>query len=368
VKWKAGSLPETQHDAAAKRVLFTDYPSAMNTLDDTARQAGVSSLPGNPLITLESVLFPVIEPYRSGTLPVDRLHTLYWEECGNPDGEPVLFLHGGPGGGLSPRHRRFFDPAHYRIVLFDQRGAGQSTPLGEVRDNTTPLLVDDIEQLREMLGIQRWLVFGGSWGATLALAYGERHPERCSGFILRGVFLCSQEEIDWFMTGMGKFFPEAHAAFAAEVLPFEPGDLLNAYAERLFGNDTAAMLRAARAWSLYESRCAYLHPQPESATGDSDVACLAIARLEAHYFLNAGFMEAQALLTNLERICHLPACIVQGRYDMICPPVTAMRVHANWPGSRLDIIADAGHAASEPGIAAALVRATEQFRLQRHFG
>jgi proline iminopeptidase len=340
----------------------------MNTPDDTSGQGGVSSLPGNAGNALESVLFPAIEPYRSGTLPVDSLHTLYWEECGNPDGEPVLFLHGGPGGGLSPRHRRFFNPAHYRIVLFDQRGAGQSTPLGEVRDNTTPLLVGDIEQLREMLGIQRWLVFGGSWGATLALAYGERHPERCSGFILRGVFLCSQQEIDWFMTGMGKFFPEPYAAFAAEVLPSGPGDLLNAYAERLFGDDTAAMLRAARAWSTYESRCAYLHPQPEAAAGDSDAACLAIARLEAHYFLNGGFLEAQALLNNLERICHLPACIVQGRYDMICPPVTAMRVHADWSGSRLDIIGDAGHAASEPGIAAALVRATEQFRLQGGFG
>ena len=339
----------------------------MNTLDDTNGQVSVADLPGNTDKALESVLFPAIAPYRNGTLPVDALHTLYWEECGNPEGQPVLFLHGGPGGGLSPRHRRFFDPAHYRIVLFDQRGAGRSTPLGEVRDNTTPLLVDDIERLREMLGIERWLVFGGSWGATLALAYGQRHPERCSGFILRGVFLCSQEEIDWFMTGMGKFFPEAHAAFVAEVLPFGPGDLLNAYAERLFGDDTAAMLRAARAWSMYESRCAHLYPHPQAGS-DSDAACLAIARLEAHYFLNAGFIADEALLNNLERINHLPVCIVQGRYDMICPPVTAMRVHANWSGSRLDIVGDAGHAASEPGIAAALVIATEQFRLQGGFG
>jgi proline iminopeptidase len=350
-----------------EKVLSTDYSSPMNTLDDSSEQAGAASLPENTDKLLERILFPAIAPYRSGTLQVDGLHTLYWEECGNPAGEPVLFLHGGPGGGLSPRHRRFFDPAHYRIVLFDQRGAGQSTPVGEVRNNTTHLLVDDIERLRDMLNIERWLVFGGSWGATLALAYGEQHPARCAGFILRGVFLCTQEEIDWFMAGMGKFFPEAHAAFLAEVLPSGRGDVLNAYAERLFGDDAAAMLRAARAWSLYESRCAYLNPHAD-ASGDSDAACLAIARLEAHYFLNAGFIEDQSLIKGLERISHLPACIVQGRYDMICPPLTALQVHANWPGSRLEMIGDAGHAASEPGIAAALVKATEQFRLHGRFG
>ena len=304
-------------------------------------------------------LFAPIEPYHSGYLAVDDLHTLYWEECGNPAGEPVVFLHGGPGGGLSPRHRRFFDPQHYRVVLFDQRGAGQSTPHGEVRANTTQLLVDDIERLRDMLGIERWLVFGGSWGSTLALAYGQTHPARCAGFILRGIFLCTQAEIDWFMAGMGQFFPEAHAAFAAEVGEDERGDLLQAYARRLFGDDEAVRARAARAWSIYEGRCAFLRPNPEAvADVGSDAVSLGIGRLEAHYFLNVGFLEEGELLRKMDRIAHLPAVIVQGRYDMVCPPVSAWQLHAAWPGSKLLMIDDAGHAANEPGTAAALVAAT----------
>lgn len=309
-------------------------------------------------------LFPAIEPYRSGRLAVDDLHTLYWEECGNPEGEPVLFLHGGPGGGLSPRHRRFFDPAHYRIVLFDQRGAGQSTPLGEVRANTTQLLVADIERLREALGIARWLVFGGSWGSTLGLAYGQQHAQRCSGFILRGIFLCSQAEIDWFMNGMALFYPEAHAAFAAEVGAEERGNLLQAYALRLFGDDATAGRQAARAWSIYEGHCAFLRPNAEAiADVGTDAVSLGIGRLEAHYFLHAGFLEEGQLLAHMHRIAHLPAVIVQGHYDVICPPATAYRLHQAWPGSRLTVIDDAGHAASEPGTAAALVAATEQWRL-----
>ena len=309
-------------------------------------------------------LFPAIEPYRSGRLAVDDLHTLYWEECGNPEGEPVLFLHGGPGGGLSPRHRRFFDPAHYRIVLFDQRGAGQSTPLGEVRANTTQLLVADIERLREALGIARWLVFGGSWGSTLGLAYGQQYAQRCSGFILRGIFLCSQAEIDWFMNGMALFFPEAHAAFAAEVGAEERGNLLQAYALRLFGDDAATGRQAARAWSIYEGHCAFLRPNAEAiADVGTDAVSLGIGRLEAHYFLHAGFLEEGQLLAHMHRIAHLPAVIVQGHYDVICPPASAYRLHQAWPGSRLTLVEDAGHAASEPGTAAALVAATEQWRL-----
>ena len=309
-------------------------------------------------------LFPAIEPYRSGRLAVDDLHTLYWEECGNPEGEPVLFLHGGPGGGLSPRHRRFFDPAHYRIVLFDQRGAGQSTPLGEVRANTTQLLVADIERLREALGIARWMVFGGSWGSTLGLAYGQQYAQRCSGFILRGIFLCSQAEIDWFMNGMALFFPEAHAAFAAEVGAEERGNLLQAYALRLFGDDAATGRQAARAWSIYEGHCAFLRPNAEAiADVGTDAVSLGIGRLEAHYFLHAGFLEEGQLLAHMHRIAHLPAVIVQGHYDVICPPASAYRLHQAWPGSRLTVIDDAGHAASEPGTAAALVAATEQWRL-----
>ena len=313
-------------------------------------------------------LFPAIEPSRSGMLAVDTLHQIYWEECGNPQGEPVLFLHGGPGAGLSSLHRRFFDPAHYRIVLFDQRGAGRSTPLGETRDNTTQLLVSDIELLRERLGIERWLVFGGSWGSTLALAYGQAHPERCTGFVLRGIFLCTPDEIDWFMHGMRWFFPQAHADFVAPIPLAERGDLLNAYARRLFSDDAAQNAAAARAWARYEGRCLHLLPHPETVDEfASDAVSLALGRLEAHYFLHRGFFSENQLLQGLPRISHLPAVIVQGRYDIVCPPATACALHQAWSGSRLHIVEDAGHAALEPGTCAALVAATEQFRTQRSF-
>jgi proline iminopeptidase len=316
----------------------------------------------------DAPLFAPIEPYRSGRMPVDAIHTLYWEECGNPLGEPVLFLHGGPGGGISPKHRRFFDPRHYRIVLFDQRGAGQSTPLGEYRDNTTQLLLQDIERLRQMLGIERWLIFGGSWGSTLALAYGQAHPERCSGFILRGIFLCSAAEIAWFMNGMGLFFPEAHAAFAAAVPAEERGDLLAAYARRLFSEDPEVWRPAARAWSVYEGSCARLLPDAATiADFGSDAVSLGIGRLEAHYFLHQGFLAPEQLLLGLPKISHLPAVIVQGRYDMVCPPASAWRLAGAWPQARLRMIPDAGHSAHEPGIMQALVEATEAFRLRRRF-
>lgn len=313
-------------------------------------------------------LFPPLEPHRHGLLPVDDRHTLYWEECGNPQGVPVLFLHGGPGGGISPTHRRFFDPAHYRIVLFDQRGAGKSIPLGEWQANTTPLLIDDIEALRQLLGIEQWLVFGGSWGATLALAYGQTHPQRCLGFILRGIFLCTQAEIDWFLYGMRQFFPEAYDAFVAPIPVEERGDLLQAYKRRLFGDDQAQSLQAARDWSRYEGNCLFLQPHPDLlSTFDDDAVALGIGRLEAHYFLHHGFMEEDQLIRDIGRIAHLPAVIVQGRYDVVCPPVSAWRLHHAWPGSRLQLIADAGHAAMEPGTAAALVAATEQFRQRQAF-
>lgn len=302
-------------------------------------------------------------------LQVDARHTLYWEECGNPSGVPVLFLHGGPGGGISPRHRQFFNPEYYRIVLFDQRGAGKSTPLGEYRDNTTQFLISDIEALRAMLGIQQWLVFGGSWGATLALAYGQAHPQCCLGFILRGIFLCTRAEIDWFLYGMRWFFPEAHAAFVAAIPPEERGDLLQAYQRRLFSEDAAVSLQAARDWSRYEGSCLFLKPPPEiQAMLNDDVVALGVGRLEAHYFLHQGFMEEDQLIRNIDKIRHLPAVIVQGRYDAVCPPVSACRLHQAWPQARLQIVPDAGHAALEPGTAAALVAATEQFRLQQGFG
>jgi proline iminopeptidase len=312
-------------------------------------------------------VFPEIEPYRTGTLAVDELHTLYWEECGNPDGQPVLFLHGGP---VRVLHRRtdVFDPAHYRIVLFDQRGAGKSTPLGEYRNNTTALLIDDIEKIRVMLGIQQWLVFGGSWGSTLALAYGEAHPERCLGFILRGIFLCTKAEVDWFVNGMGYFYPEIHQRFAEAIPVEERGDLLQAYVKRLFCDDPAIYMEAARNWSRYEGSCLFLKPQAEAiASFESDEVSLGIGRLEAHYMQHGAFMDDDALIRNIAKIRHLPAVIVQGRYDVICPPVSAYRLHQAWPEAAYHVIGDAGHAAMEPGIASALVQATEDFKTQRRF-
>ena len=312
--------------------------------------------------------YPPIEPYRSGMLPLDELHTMYWEESGNPGGVPVLLLHGGPGSGTSPMHRQFFDPDHYRIVLFDQRGAGKSTPLGEYRHNTTQLLVADIERLRELLGIARWLVFGGSWGSTLALAYGQSHPERCSGFVLRGIFLCTQPEIDWFLNGMRWFFPLAHERFVAPIPQAERGDLLAAYCKRLFSDDAAENIAAAQTWSRYESSCLHLLPNPQAEQEfDSPQVALSVGRLEAHYFRNAGFLAPDQLLKNLGLLHHLPALIVQGHYDVICPPVTAWRLHQAWPQARLEMVDDAGHSAFEPGIEAALLTATNQFRDQQHF-
>lgn len=313
-------------------------------------------------------LYPAIEPRRHGMLAVDDLHTLYWEESGNPEGQPVLFLHGGPGGGTTPTHRRFFDPAHYRIVLFDQRGAGKSTPLGEYRANTTDLLIDDIEKIRNMLGISQWLVFGGSWGSTLALAYGEAHPERCLGFVLRGIFLCTKGEVDWFVNGMRNFYPEVHQRFAEGVPAAERGDLLQAYVKRLFCDDPAVYMEAARNWSRYEGSCLFLEPQQQAiADFESDAVALGIGRLEAHYMLHGAFMEDDQLIRQVGQIRHLPAVIVQGRYDVICPPVSAYRLHQAWPEAAFHMIGDAGHAAMEPGIAAALVRATEQFKRNGRF-
>jgi proline iminopeptidase len=312
--------------------------------------------------------FPPIEPYRSGMLPVDDLHTLYWEESGNPQGQPVLFLHGGPGGGTSPRQRCFFDPAHYRIVLFDQRGAGKSTPLGEYRNNTTPLLIADIERLRTMLGIESWLLFGGSWGSTLALAYGQAYPERCLGFILRGIFLCTRREIDWFMNGMRWFFPDVHDEFVAAIPEHERSDLLQAYKKRLFCDDPEVYLPAARRWSRYEGSCLFLRPDPEAIDQfGSDAVSLGIGRLEAHYFLHEGFFSEDQLMRQIDRITHLPAVIVQGRYDVVCPPDTAYRLHRAWPQSTLQIVDDAGHSGYEPGLAQALVAATEAFKTGGRF-
>ena len=310
-------------------------------------------------------LFPPLEPYRHGTLTADALHTLPWEESGNPNGVPAVFLHGGPGGGCSPRHRQFFDPSFYRIVLFDQRGAGRSTPVGELRDNTTQHLVADIERLRRELDIERWLVFGGSWGSTLALAYGQAHPARCLGFVLRGIFLGRQAEIDWFLDGMGCFFPEARRKFVEALPPAERDDLLLRYYRRLIDPDPAVHLPAAQAWSTYEGACSSLAPNPDLASPlDDDGSALALARTEAHYFVNRIFMPEGALLDGVGRIAHLPCTIVQGRYDVVCPPSSAYELQDAWPGAELVIVPDAGHSAWEPGITRELVVATEKMKAQ----
>lgn len=305
-------------------------------------------------------LFPPIEPYAEGWLPVGDGHTLYWYECGNPNGMPAVFLHGGPGAGCVSAYRRFFDPDKWRLILVDQRGSGQSRPIAETRANTTQHLVQDLELLRRERGVEQWLVFGGSWGSTLALAYGIAHPRRCTGFVLRGVFLGSQAEIDWFMHGMGQFFPEAERNFLAPIPPPERGDLLNAYHARLTHIDPAVHLPVGRAWTLYESNCSALRSRLGNGHLTSDKFALSVARMEAHYFVNQCFLAPNELLKGIPLIKHLPCTIVQGRYDLVCPPVTAQKVAAAWPSAELEMIEDAGHSALEPGIRAALVRATER--------
>jgi len=313
--------------------------------------------------TLRSQLYPEIEPSRAGMLALDDVHHMYWEESGNPDGIPVVFLHGGPGAGAAPAHRRFFDPAHYRIVIYDQRGAGRSTPLGELAGNTTPYLVADIETLRRHLAIERWIVFGGSWGSTLALAYGETHPQHCAGFILRGIFLCRRSEIDWFLYGLRTLFPEAWRAFAGGVPESERDDLLAAYYRRLIHPDPAVHVPAARAWSVYEGTCSTLLPSAETvAYFAGDVVSLGLARIEAHYFSHDIFLPANSLLANAGRLRAIPAVIVQGRYDAVCPIVNADDLHHAWPEADYIVVPDAGHSAWEPGICSELVRATERFK------
>lgn len=308
-------------------------------------------------------LYPEIEPYNAGLLDLDGLHRMYWEESGNPRGEPVVFLHGGPGAGAAPAHRRFFDPAHYRIVIFDQRGAGRSLPLGELKNNTTPHLVADIERLRAHLNIERWFVFGGSWGSTLALAYAETHPDRCKALILRGIFLCRRSEIDWFLYGLRTFFPEPWAELVRPIPAAERGDLLAAYYRRLTDADPAVHMPAARAWSVYEGACSTLLPSAETvAYFAGDVVALGLARIEAHYFTHDIFLPVNALLDNVGRIRDIPAVIVQGRYDAVCPIVTADDLHRAWPEAEYRVVPDAGHSAWEPGICTALVNAMEKFK------
>lgn len=310
-------------------------------------------------------LYPPIEPYDTGTLAVSDVHTLYYEQCGNPEGRPVVFLHGGPGGGIVPDYRRFFDPAAYRIVLFDQRGSGRSTPHANLEENTTWHLVTDIEQLRERLGIESWVVFGGSWGSTLALAYSETHPERARALILRGIFLCRQSEIKWFyQEGANAVFPDVWEQFVEIIPESERDDMLNAYHRRLTGDDESVRLDAARRWSVWEGSTSKLHPDQNLINHFADPhLALSLARIECHYFVNKIFMESEnQLIENIGAIRHIPAVIVQGRYDVVCPMMSAWDLHRAWPEAELQIIPDAGHSALESGTTSALVEATDRLR------
>lgn len=309
-------------------------------------------------------LYPPVECYRQGRLRVDAVHDLYFEESGNPQGKPVVFVHGGPGGGTDPRQRRFFDPASYRIVLYDQRGCGKSTPHASLVDNTTWHLVADLEALRAHLGIERWQVFGGSWGSTLALAYAEKHPERVTELVLRGIFLLRKREIEWFyQEGASRLFPDAWEGYLAPIAEAERGDLLHAYHRLLTSDDVPSRLAAAKAWSIWEGSTSTLLSDPElvKRTGEDEFA-LAFARIECHYFVNRGFFTRDdELLANIERVRGIPGVIVQGRYDVVCPADSAWALHRAWPEAALHLIPDAGHSAMETGIVDALIRATDEF-------
>ncbi len=312
-------------------------------------------------------LYPPIEPFRIERLRVSESHELHLEQSGWPDGQPVVFVHGGPGGGTTPKQRRFFDPTTYRIVLFDQRGCGASTPHASVDENTTWDLVEDMERIRVRLGIDRWVVFGGSWGSTLALAYAESHPDRVIALILRGIFLLRPHELRWFyQEGASFVFPDAWEAFLAPIPQEERGDLILAYHRRLTGDEPAERDTAARAWATWEATTSRLIPDPESiaefsAPGIAD----AVARIENHYFINRGFFEQpDQLLDGIDRIRHIPTVIVQGRYDMCCPMTSAWDLHRRWPEATFEVVPDAGHSALETGIADRLLEATDRFRVR----
>jgi len=307
-------------------------------------------------------LYPPIEPYRSGRLDVGDGHSLYWEMSGNPAGKPAVFLHGGPGAGCSPAHRRLFDPERYNVLLFDQRGCGRSTPHASLEANTTWDLVADIERLRAVAGVESWLVFGGSWGSTLALAYAEAHPERATGLILRGIFTFCRYEVDWlYKAGASSIYPDKWEAFVAPIPQGERGDLVEAYRRRLHSADPAVQTEAARAWSRWEAETITLLPNPRLIDeAVNDRYAVAIARIENHYMANLGWLEEGQLLRDIDRIRHLPCTIVQGRHDCCTPPQAAWELHKAWPEADLRIVPDGGHAFSEPGILDGLVRATDE--------
>lgn len=309
--------------------------------------------------------YPITEPFNSGRLKVSDRHELYYEEVGNPKGAPIVFLHGGPGGGVMPKYRQFFDPRHYRVILFDQRGAGRSTPYADLNENTTWDLVADIEKIRQHLRIDKWIVFGGSWGSTLALAYAETHPAVVKGLVLRGIFLCRKKEIDWFyQDGASKIFPDFWEHYLEPIPVNERHDLVQAYHKRLTHTDKDIRMAAARAWSIWEGSTSMLLPSEDliDRFGEDEFA-LAFARIECHYFTNGAFFPSDNyLLENVHRIRHIPGEIVQGRYDVVCPAESAWELHRAWPESRLHMIADAGHSALEKSITEQLIQVTERFK------
>ena len=356
----------TAKPAARKVARSVPHATAKRTRKSAARAA----TPASPARAAGDVaarrgLYPAIEPYRRGYLRVSELHELYFEESGNPAGKPAVFLHGGPGAGADARARQFFDPRHYRVVVFDQRGCGRSRPSANLVENTTWHLVADIERLRKHLGIDRWLVFGGSWGSTLALAYAETHPERVTELVLRGIFLLRQSEIRWmYQQGASAIFPDRWEDYRDAIPEDERDDFLGAYHRRLTGNDHRAAVAAARAWSVWEASTSFLHSNADNIARWSEAEfALAIARIECHYFVNRGFLRSETqLLDDVTRIRHVPATIVQGRYDVVCPATSAWDLHRAWPEADLRLVADAGHSAFEPGITHELVLATDRYR------
>jgi proline iminopeptidase len=307
--------------------------------------------------------YPEIEPYDHGMLDVADGHRIYWELCGNPQGKPVVFLHGGPGGGCTPTQRRLFDPEKYRILLFDQRGCGRSTPYASLEANTTWDLVADIERLRTMIGVDKWMVFGGSWGSTLALAYAETHPERVTELVLRGIFTLRRAELLWYyQEGASWIFPDKWEGFLAPIPEEERGDLMAAYRKRLIDSDPAVRAEAARAWSLWEGETiTLLHNQEYSDQFGDEHYAIAFARIENHYFVNEGWFEEGQLIRNAHRLKGIPGVIIQGRYDIATPPKTAWELHKAWPEAQFIMVPDAGHAVSEPGITHHLIEATDAF-------
>ncbi len=307
-----------------------------------------------------SVLFPEIAPYVQHSIKVESPHVIHVEECGNPSGVPILFVHGGPGAGCEGYHRRFFDPEIYRIILFDQRGCGRSTPHASLENNTTQGLVADMEVIRQQLGVERWVLFGGSWGSTLSLVYAQTYPERVLGLILRGIFLCRPREIQWFyQSGASRLFPDYWEAYVDVIPEGERDDLVRAYHQRLNGDDELVRMAAAKAWSMWEGRTATLMPQENVVNRLADpFTALSMARIENHYFINDSFLEPDQILRNTGRLAGIDGVIVQGRYDVVCPMESAWELHRAWPQAAFKVIGDAGHSASEEGVTRALVQAT----------